>query len=130
MLCDKHVGLCARAGIVLLVYCTYRDWDAQTLLYKQGRTTPGSIVTYAKAGDSAHQYGIAYDCVPLRFGKPVWGQTAKIDADLWERVGEIGESVGLEWAGRWKHFREEPHFQFLGSKTIAQYRIEYISTHI
>ena len=130
MLCDKHVALCAHAGITLLVYCTYRDWDAQTALYKQGRTTLGRIVTNAKAGDSAHQYRRAYDCVPLSFGKPVWSQTTKIGVNLWENVGMLGESVGLEWAGRWKHFREEPHFQFLGGKTIAQYRDEYVNTHI
>ncbi len=28
----------------------------------------------------------------------------------WERLGEIGESLGLEWGGRWKQ-RDCPHFQ-------------------
>lgn len=39
---------------------------------------------------------------------------------LFTRCGAIGESVGLEWAGRWKTFREMAHLQYTGGLTIAQ----------
>jgi peptidoglycan LD-endopeptidase CwlK len=62
---------CKLAGIELLVTCTYRSPQDQEALYAQGRTKPGAIVTNAHAGESSHQYRIAFDVVPLRNGKPV-----------------------------------------------------------
>jgi peptidoglycan L-alanyl-D-glutamate endopeptidase CwlK len=58
--------------------------------------------------------------VPIRNGKPVWN-TSGSDGDLWRKIGEIGESVGLEWAGRWTgKLREMAHFQYTGGLTLAQ----------
>jgi len=108
----------AQAGIDLLVTSTYRDFASQTALYAQGRTTPGRVVTNAKAGQSMHNFRIAFDVVPLRFGKPVWGTSGK-DGKLWAQLGAIGESVGLEWAGRWIRFKEYAHFQYTGGLTLA-----------
>lgn len=102
------------AGIDLLVTCTYRSNEEQAALYAIGRTKPGRIVTNAKPGRSTHNNtlngkpaALAVDVVPLRDGKPVWSASDPV----WKRVGEIGEKVGLEWAGRWTTFREYPHFQ-------------------
>ena len=39
----------------------YRSRAEQTKLYAQGRTSLGKIVTYAKAGQSPHNYGLAFD---------------------------------------------------------------------
>lgn len=109
-------------GIDLLITCTYRCPQDQDKLYAQGRNgNPGKIVTNARAGDSLHQYRVALDVVPLRDGKPVWGTTGA-DGELWQRIGELGESVGLEWAGRWVKFREFPHFQFTGGLTLADFK--------
>ena len=105
-----HVSICAAEGIDLLIYCTLRTAGEQAELYSRGRTKPGRIVTYAKPGSSAHQFGLAYDCVPLRAGKPVWNAKGA-DLELWQRVGRIGKSLGLEWAGDWTSFKEFPHFQ-------------------
>lgn len=104
-----------RDGIELLVTSTYRDAECQDALYAQGRTTPGRRVTNAKGGQSWHQYRVAFDIVPLVAGKAIWD-----DRRIWTRIGELGESVGLEWAGRWKSFPESPHFQFTGGLTMAQ----------
>lgn len=112
---------CKALGVDLAVTCTYRDAAAQEELYAQGRTADGKIVTNARAGQSYHQYRVAFDVVPLRNGKPVWG-TAGADGELWQRIGEIGEAQGLEWAGRWKRFREFPHFQFTGGLTLADFQ--------
>lgn len=129
----EFIYRCKAAGIDLLVTCTVRDAETQDALYAQGRTRPGRIVTNARGGDSFHQHRVALDVVPLRHGKPVWGAAGNgIDADpaddetddleLWQRVGLIGESCDLEWAGRWKRFRELPHFQFTGGLTIDDFK--------
>jgi len=112
------IHACRMEGIELLVTSTYRSPVDQDSLYAQGRTAPGRIVTNARAGQSLHQYRVAFDVVPLRDGKPVWGTTGD-DYRLWLRVGELGEAQGLEWAGRWKRFREFPHFQYAGGLTLA-----------
>ena len=125
--CQAHIDACSAEGIDLLITCTLRDWEQQAALYQLGRTVSGSIVTNAKAGDSAHNYGRAYDVVPMRGGKPVWGTIAGNDAALWERVGELGESVGMEWAGRWTSFKEMAHFQDLGGMTIASLKSEHLA---
>lgn len=116
---EAFLAACAREGIDLLVTSTYRDNDSQAALYAQGRTTPGKIVTNARPGQSYHNHRVALDIVPLRGGKPVWGTTGS-DAALWAHVGALGESCGLEWAGRWKTFREFAHFQYTGGLTLAQ----------
>lgn len=116
-----HIAACLLEGIDLLITSTYRDLEAQAEIYAQGRTKPGRIVTWADAGQSLHNYRVAYDVVPLRAGKPVWG-TKEADRILWLRIGELGEQVGLEWAGRWPRRREFPHFQYLGGLTKADLR--------
>lgn len=107
-----------RAGIDLLVTSTYRDHASQAALYAQGRTAPGAKVTNAKPGQSWHNWRCALDVVPVVAGKAQWGTTGD-GAKLWARVGELGEAAGLEWAGRWKSFRELAHFQFTGGLTLA-----------
>ena len=111
--------VCRAAGIDLLVTSTYRDAESQAALYAQGRTAPGKIVTNAKPGQSWHNWRCAVDVVPLRNGKPVWGAAGE-DGKLWAQVGALGEAAGLEWAGRWKSFKELAHFQNAQGKTLAQ----------
>lgn len=112
---QAFIALAKTKGIDLLVTSTYRDNASQDALYAQGRTAPGKIVTNAKGGQSFHNYRCAVDVVPLVNGKPVWDDKA-----LWFQIGTLGESCGLEWAGRWKSFPESPHFQYTGGNTIAQ----------
>ena len=110
------------AGIDLLITSTYRSSEEQAALYAQGRTKPGAIVTNARPGDSYHNWRCAFDVVPLRNGKPVWG-TSGPDGDLWRKIGEMGEAVGLEWAGRWTgKLREMAHFQYTGGLTLADFK--------
>jgi peptidoglycan L-alanyl-D-glutamate endopeptidase CwlK len=115
------IEACRAEGIDLLITSTFRDFDSQTALYAQGRTTPGNIVTNAKGGYSFHNFRCALDVVPLRGGKPVWG-TQSEDGALWHRVAEIGKECGLEWAGDWKSFKEMAHFQYTGGLTLAELR--------
>lgn len=118
---QQFIQKCDENGIDLLVTSTYRDFESQNALYAQGRTAPGKKVTNAKGGQSWHNWRVAVDVVPLRNGKPVWGTTGA-DWELWEAVGNIGESVGLEWAGRWKTFKEFAHFQYTGGLTLADFQ--------
>jgi peptidoglycan L-alanyl-D-glutamate endopeptidase CwlK len=138
VLYNKFLDKCRRDtwllknGISLILTCTFRSPEEQNRLYAQGRTTPGRIVTNAKAGQSRHNTTTAsgapaaeaFDIVPLRHGKPVWGTAGDgidddptddhtDDLEVWQRVGEHGRAVGLEWAGDWKRFKEFPHFQLV-----------------
>lgn len=134
-MCYDLVRLSSAHGIDLIITSTYRDAESQNALYAQGRTKPGRIVTWAKGGQSFHNYRMAMDVVPTRNGKlPVWGTTGNgidndptdddtDDLELWQRVGQLGKSVGLEWAGDWpKGKREFPHFQFTGGLTLADFQ--------
>ncbi len=123
----KFLDKCRAQGIEITVTCTYRDFQEQNRLYARGRTVLTEHgqrvrkVTNAKAGQSFHNFRLAFDVVPLRHGKPVW-RTDGADAMLWQRIGNIGEEVGLEWAGRWKKFREYPHFQYTGGHPLSHFQ--------
>lgn len=121
----KLIALCAAQGIDLLVTSTFRDFESQTAIYNQGRTQASiakgeKIVTNAKAGMSYHNYRVAFDVVPLVNGKPNWDNLV-----LWKKIGELGRSCGLEWAGDWRgSFKEMAHFQFTNGKTLDDLRKE------
>lgn len=118
ILAESFLSECEKSGITVLIYCTFRSSEEQDDLYAQGRTKQGKIVTNARGGQSKHNHtvngrpaSLAFDCVPLRNGKPVWSKNTDEDLQLWQKVGILGKSVGLEWAGDWKRFKEFPHFQ-------------------
>lgn len=117
---EKFLKAAKDVGIDLIVTSTYRDHESQAALFAQGRTKPGQIVTNARPGQSWHNWRCAFDVVPIRNGKPVWSTTGH-DGALWRKVGELGESVALEWAGRWTgKLREFAHFQYTGGLTLAE----------
>lgn len=112
------IAACALEGVDVLITSTYRDGESQDALYAQGRSRPGRIVTMAKAGQSFHQYRVAFDFVPLVNGKPNWDDTA-----LFTKCGRLAVDLcGLEWAGNWARFRELPHCQFTGGLTLADFQ--------
>jgi peptidoglycan L-alanyl-D-glutamate endopeptidase CwlK len=103
----QWLALAKAQGLDPIVTSTLRTAAEQDALYAQGRTVPGKIVTNARAGQSAHNHGLALDFVPMVNGKPEWGSKHP----HWEALGKLAESVGFEWAGRWTKFREFPHIQ-------------------
>lgn len=113
-LCMAFIAECDKAGIDIIITSTYRDNESQNALYAQGRTLAGKKVTNAKAGQSYHNYRIAFDFCPIVNGKAGWNNVANFT-----KCGEIAEQIGLEWAGRWKSFKELAHCQFTGGLTIA-----------
>jgi peptidoglycan L-alanyl-D-glutamate endopeptidase CwlK len=117
LLCERFVASCAKQNIDVLITSTYRDGESQNALYAQGRTAPGKIVTKAKAGQSFHNWKCAFDFVPIVNGKAQWNDTA-----LFTKCGEIAEAVGLEWAGRWKTFKELAHCQYTNGLTLQDFQ--------
>lgn len=113
-MCKEFIEECKLAGVDVLITSTYRDAESQNELYAQGRTKPGKIVTNAKAGDSFHNYQLAFDFVPIIHGKAVWN-----DIDLFKKCGSIAKTCGLEWAGDWKSFKEYAHCQYTDGLTLS-----------
>ena len=112
---ERFIALCDENGIDLLVTSTYRDHESQNALYAQGRTKAGKVVTNAQGGQSYHNWRCAVDVVPLINGKPNWDSSDPV----WAKIGELGEQAGLEWAGRWRTFKELAHFQYTGGLTLT-----------
>jgi peptidoglycan L-alanyl-D-glutamate endopeptidase CwlK len=110
--CETLLQQARGAGFPLVVCQTLRTWEEQGALYQKGRTRPGPVVTFAKPGDSWHNYGRAFD-VAFRVGQ----HGVSWDGP-WEQVGEMGEQLGLVWGGRFTH-PDCPHFEYHGDKTLA-----------
>lgn len=82
----------------------FRSAARQNWLYAQGRTRPGKIVTYAKAGQSDHGSGRAVDIAFKR------GKQASWSPALYAKVVPIAKEIGLKWGGEFPGFKDMPHF--------------------
>lgn len=119
--------LCAHSGLPLKITQTRRTWPEQQAIWDQGRKTPGSIVTHSPPGYSWHNFGRAFDVAFVGAHPYDPGLPGVADDDpIWEKVGAIGESVGLEWGGRWKH-PDRPHFEHHGGQTLMARRLQAAS---
>jgi len=143
---ERFLSVCVAANLDVLICCTQRSHEEQARLFRQGRSLNDIearaeklahefhrpdlaailmgvgpqhetlIVTWAAPGQSLHYYGLALDGVPMRHGKPVWGRSSLEDRERWNQYGDLGESVGLQWAGRWPRGKAEfPHLQEKGA---------------
>ena len=111
----KFIDLAEANSVEFLVHSTFRGKVEQNNLEAQGRTLPGPIVTNAKYPYSFHNHGVAFDIVPLKDGQPDWN-----DHEKFNKLGELGKSVGLEWGGDWQ-FADKPHFQYTQGRTIYDF---------
>lgn len=102
-------------GIHPYITQTLRTFKESDALYAQGRTTKGSIVTNAKAGQSYHNYGLALDFVIQKDEVFNWA----VDAN-WMLVVNIFKKNGFEWGGDWKSFKDFPHFEMTFGNTWKQ----------
>jgi hypothetical protein len=114
-LAEALLHTCADAGIEIEVVRGHRTPKQQDEYYAQGRTKPGEIITMVQGGHSFHNYGVAFDIRPLHF------KDEEDKADIRRKVGPIGESLGLEWGGRWKDFEDLPHFQYTAGYSIDDF---------
>ena len=120
-LAEELIKSCKKEKIKILITQTLRAKEEQDILYAQGRTTKGSIVTNAKGGYSYHNFGVAFDFCPMVEGKPAWK-----NKKLFKQVGNLGVSLGLEWGGNWKTFQDLPHFQYRAGYTLKDFRNDKI----
>ena len=103
----------AENGIKIKVISGLRTYEEQDKLYAQGRTKAGSVVTYARGGQSNHNFGIAFDIGVFE------GTKYLTESDKYKAVGVLGMDLGLEWGGNWKTIVDEPHFQLRPSWAIG-----------
>jgi peptidoglycan L-alanyl-D-glutamate endopeptidase CwlK len=74
----------------------YRSPARQDLL-----ASMGNQVTNARAFQSWHQYGLAADCAFWRDGRLVISEKDPWAMRGYQLYGEVAESLGLAWGGRW-----------------------------
>ncbi len=74
----------------------YRSPARQDMLANQG-----SHVSNARAFQSYHQYGLAADCAFLKDGKLVISEKDPWALQGYRLYGQVAESLGLTWGGRW-----------------------------
>jgi peptidoglycan L-alanyl-D-glutamate endopeptidase CwlK len=108
--------LCQQNGITIGISECVRTVAEQDALYAKGRTMPGKIVTKAKGNtySSMHQWGVAFDFylkMDVDGDGSVSDDAFNNSTELFNKVGNIGQSIGLEWGGAWKSMKDLPHFQ-------------------
>lgn len=124
---EKSMELVEQAnkiGIPILITDGFRSIESQNEIYEQGRTSSGAIVSYAKGGESYHNYGLAIDFALLN-------QDDSISYDLqrdsngngeadWFEVARIGKNLGFTWGGDWRGFKDYPHFEYTLGLSIRE----------
>lgn len=92
-------------SVDLVVTHAYRSFREQDTYFEIGRTASGNIVTYAKGGESYHNYGLAFD---------VKSQSPRLTNDfgeVWVEIGDLGKSYNFEWGGDFSNLNDYRHFQ-------------------
>lgn len=120
---DLLVSEAARKGIRVVITDEFRSADAQDRLFAKGRTEPGDVVTHARGGESYHNYGLAIDfAIASRdSGNLLWDMDYDGNGNSrsdWKEVVAIAKTLGFEWGGDWKQFKDYPHLQMTYGLTI------------
>ncbi len=98
------------------VTCGLRTWLEQNALFQIGRTvkTSASRVTNARAGESYHNYGLAFDfCIIKLDGRASW-----LVDDNWMEVVNTYKQFGYEWGGDWHTIKDNPHLKKTFGKKV------------
>lgn len=108
-----------RYGYEMVLLEGYRSPQRQNML-----AAKGMHVTKATGYRSYHQFGLAGDVAFLRNGKVVITEKDPWAMQGYQYYGEVAESVGLTWGGRWK-MMDLGHTEFrikgiLGNAAIAE----------
>lgn len=120
---DQLIQQSAKKGIRMVITDEFRSAEDQDRLYEKGRSTEGDIVTYAKGGESYHNFGLAVDfALKDAAGNVVWDMNydgngnGKAD---WDEVVQMAKALGFEWGGDWAQFKDYPHLQMDFGLSIA-----------
>lgn len=93
-------------NVKIIVVQGLRTFAESDALYAQGRTKPGPIVTNAPAGESFHNFSLAFDFEMVTNGKNDY-----VVGPNWMQVVSIMKKYGMEWGGDWKSIKDDPHFE-------------------
>lgn len=93
-------------GYELVLLEGYRSPDRQNMLAGNPNTTR------ARGYQSYHQFGLAADVAFKRNGKVVISERDPWAMQGYELYGQVAESVGLTWGGRWKSIKDFGHTEF------------------
>lgn len=107
-------------GLSVLVASGLRSFAEQDALFALGRTKPGKVVTNAQAGESYHNFGLAFDFCLLRQGRALFDQR---EPD-WKKFVKIAKDHGFEWGGDFSN-PDFPHFQFKNPPSLTGLRAEF-----
>jgi len=118
------INVKSEIGIDLEIVEGRRSPERQQELFEQGRTTPGNIVTNAKAWESWHQYGLAFDVAPVdpTTGRWPWWEAPN---QIWSQIGFIGQNLGLTWGAS---FGDRPHFEYHPGLTLNEVKRFFLET--
>lgn len=94
---------CEANGLNVRITETYRTQARQDILYEQGRTTPGPIVTWTR--NSKHTERLAFDIAEDNTDDP-YG-----NLEFFRKCAEIGREVGLTPGYYFEEFQDMPHYE-------------------
>lgn len=106
----------ADVGLRAVVTSGTRTYAKKDVIFAQGRTRAGKIVTNARGGYSNHNFGVAFDITLFKGATPVW------ESPWYRKIAPLAKSVGFEWGGDWSSMKDEPHYQWKTGLTLAQMR--------
>lgn len=104
-ICEQFLALAQARGIECLLVDTGRTQIEQQVKLKQGVswTNNSKHLPQPPEGKS-----LAFDVVPKAYlAYKGWNPSGA----YWEQLGEIGESLGLKWGGRWVSHVDLGHFE-------------------
>lgn len=79
---------------------------------RQNKLSGNANTTRARAFQSYHQFGLAADVAFKRNGKVVISERDPWAWKGYQLYGEVAESVGLTWGGRWKTIHDYGHTEY------------------
>jgi peptidoglycan L-alanyl-D-glutamate endopeptidase CwlK len=111
-------------GIPIMISDGFRSVESQDVLYDKGRSMEGSIVTYARGGESFHNYGLAIDFA-LQNSDGTISYDMQRDSNSngeadWLEVARLGKELGFDWGGDWPGFKDYPHLEYTFGLSIRE----------
>lgn len=127
------IAAAAKRGVEYWAISGYRSIEEQAALYAKGREgdyvfNKSLVVTNAKPGYSAHNYGIAVDLCKDGFTDRAGLQPSYKPGD-YSLLGELAPRFGLLWGGTFK-MADGPHIQlpgYVSGKELEALRVLYMT---
>lgn len=106
----EFLARCAEAGVPVMVIDTLRTPEEQAINIAKGVswTTNSKHLPQPESGKS-----LAIDVAPYAVYELHGPDKLQWDGNdpVWEKIGRIGEKLGLKWGGRWK-VKDLGHFEY------------------